>query len=161
MVDKARDLSDWTDIFCVECLNIDYAKISRKMIKAVCELNPSPVAKGWARTWGAAIVYALGELNGLFDPDSTPHMEPDRLCELAGVSANTTPNRARKLIKALDAAPGDPRFALPEVLEHSARAWTILVDGVPVDARRAPKNIQEQALQMDLIPHLPRMDDRD
>ncbi len=41
-------------------------------------------------------------------------------------------------------------------LDDNPLAWLITVNGFPMDARYAPREVQEEALRLGLIPHLPR-----
>ena len=51
--------------------------------------------------------------------------------------------------------PMDPKWTLPSRLADNPMAWLIQVNGLIVDARQAPRDIQEEAFRRGLIPYLP------
>jgi hypothetical protein len=48
-----------------------------------------------------------------------------------------------------------PQWTRPSRLADNPMAWFIQVNGLIVDARRAPREIQEEAFRQGLIPYLP------
>lgn len=153
-----EDLVNRTDTFCREHLDGEYAQLCRQMTAALCRKRPSPLTQGKVEGWACAIVYAIGSLNFLFDKSQTPHMSAGELCERFGVSKSTASAKSRKILDALHIRPYDPRWCLPSKLDKHPLAWLIEVDGLIVDARRAPRHIQEEAFRKGLIPYLPKKD---
>lgn len=49
----------------------------------------------------------------------------------------------------------DPRWSLPSQLARNPLAWLIEIDGLVVDARRIPRNLQEEAFRQGVIPFVP------
>jgi hypothetical protein len=144
-----------TDPICREHLNDEYAKLCRELAAALCRKRPSPLSRGRIDVWACAIVYALGSVNFLWDKTQTPHMSTAELGQLFGVSKSTAANKARTIMDALNIGPFDPDWCLPSRLDDNPLAWMISVDGFIVDARSAPRHIQEEALHLGLIPYLP------
>ncbi|MFP3709283.1 hypothetical protein SB783_35285 [Paraburkholderia sp. SIMBA_009] len=52
----------------------------------------------------------------------------------------------------------DPRWSLPSQLARNPLAWLIEIDGLIVDARRIPRNLQEEAFRQGVIPFVPDED---
>jgi len=144
-----------TDAFCREHLDGEYAQLSRKLAAALCRKRPSPLAAAKPQVWACAIVYALGSVNFLWDKTQTPHMRADELCRLFGISKSTASGKARAIMDALQMGQMDPRWYRPSKMDENPLAWLIMVDGFVIDARTAPREIQEQALRKGLIPYLP------
>ncbi len=71
-----------TDMVCVGHLSQEYADLSRRMAAALSRKRPSPLASGRPKTWAAGIVYALGQVNFLFDKSQNPHVPARDLCTL-------------------------------------------------------------------------------
>ena len=44
---------------------------------------------------------------------------------------------------------------MPSLIDENPMAWMISVDGFILDARQAPRAIQEEAFRKGLIPYLP------
>ncbi|MDA8217487.1 MAG: DUF6398 domain-containing protein [Dehalococcoidales bacterium] len=146
---------DIAEPFCREYLDEEYAQLSRKLAAALARKRPSPLVRGKPQVWACAIVYALGSNNFLWDKTQTPHMRADEICRCFGVSKSTAGNKARAIMDALKMGLADPRWYRPSQLDRNPMAWWIMVDGLMVDARTAPREIQEEAHRKGLIPYLP------
>jgi len=144
-----------TDEFCAAHLNEEYAALSRRMTAALSHKRPSPLESGQAISWAAGVLYALAQVNFLFDPVQDPHMSATELCELVGVSQSTATSKSRQIWDRLDLVQLDPEWCLPSLLADNPMAWMILVDGLIEDARSLPKEIQEEAFRLGLIPYVP------
>ncbi len=49
----------------------------------------------------------------------------------------------------------DPNWCLPSKMDSNPMVWTIMYNGLIVDARALPRAIQEVAYQKGLIPYIP------
>lgn len=147
-----------TDAFCAKHLNAEYAELCRKLAAALCRKRPSPLERGKLESWAAGIVYALGSVNFLFDPSQDPHVSAGEVCARFGVSPSTGAAKAKQIRDLFRMLPMDANWCLPSKLEESPVAWLISVNGLIIDARRAPRPIQEEAFRRGLIPYVP--DDR-
>ncbi len=49
----------------------------------------------------------------------------------------------------------DPDWTVASMVDHNPLIWMIQVNGLAVDARRMPREIQEEALRKGLIPYIP------
>jgi hypothetical protein len=49
----------------------------------------------------------------------------------------------------------DPRWCLPSKLADNPLVWMIQVNGVLVDVRMMPREVQEEAYRIGLIPFVP------
>lgn len=146
------------DAFCAKHLNAEYAELCRKLAAALCRKRPSPLERGKLESWAAGIVYALGSVNFLFDPSQDPHVSAGEVCAGFGVSPSTGAAKAKQIRDLFRMLPMDANWCLPSKLEESPVAWLISVNGLIIDARRAPRPIQEEAFRRGLIPYVP--DDR-
>lgn len=143
------------ETFCRAHLNEEYLELCRRMAATLARKRPSPILSGPVRSWACGIVYVLGQLNFLFDKSQTPHMRANELCAGFGVAASTGGNKANQIRTLLKIRPYDPDWCLPGRLADHPLAWKISVNGFIMDARQAPREIQEEALRLGLIPFLP------
>jgi hypothetical protein len=49
----------------------------------------------------------------------------------------------------------DPNWSLPSRLQSNPMAWMLSVNGMLVDVRRMPREVQEIAFEKGLIPYIP------
>jgi hypothetical protein len=139
-----------TDELCSACLDREYAALSRELVARLARKRPSPLARGDVRIWAAGALYALGQINFLFDRSQQPHLTADQLAAQLGVAKTTMANKAAAVRRTLDVAyfqPGltrqslydDPPLgwmilALPAALQEAARSGGLIAD---LQARRA------------------------
>lgn len=155
MREKYEAVVGITDEFCQEHLNEEYADLSRKMAAALSRKRPSPLESGRTRSWAAGIIYALGRVNFLSDDSREPHMSLAEMCGKIGVSPSTASSKSREIWGRLDLMQLHPDWCLPSMLEDNPLAWIIEVDRLPVDVRMMPREVQEEAYRLGLIPYVP------
>ena len=144
-----------SDGFCKQYLNEEYAELARQMAAALARKRPSPLLSGHIRSWTAGIIYVLGQVNFLFDKSQSPYMRADELCNRMGVSKQTAGGHAKKISDILGTYQLDPNWCLPSKLDNNPLAWTLSVNGLMVDIRRMPREVQEIAFEKGLIPYIP------
>jgi len=142
--------------FCQQHLNAEYAALCRRLAVALARKRPSPLSRGDLDIWACAIVYTIGRANFLFDKTQTPHLTPDQLCQLFGVSKSTAAAKATGIGSMFGIGPLDPRWCLPSHLADNPVAWLVEVNGFIIDARHAPRELQEELLRRGMIPFLPK-----
>ncbi len=155
MKPRYDEITAATDAFCSQHLNDEYAQVCRQMAAHLGRKRPSPLVSGKANTWAAAIVQTIGAVNFLFDKTQTPHMRSDDLAASFDLSKSTVANKSKQIKDLLKINLMDPAWTLPSRIDHNPMAWMISVDGFIIDARSAPRPIQEQAFRMGLIPYVP------
>ena|SRR5208282_184512 len=144
-----------TDDVCDRHLDSEYRDLARAMTEALCRKRPSPVVSGEPRTWACSIVYVLGRINFLSDKSFSPHMTTADLCAAFEVGESTVHAKARAIEKAIGTRPLDLRWTLPSLVEKNPLTWMAEVNGLLVDLRDMPREVQEIAFEDGLIPYIP------
>lgn len=144
-----------TDAFCRDHLNDEYFELARDIAAALCRKRPSPVATGQPRTWACGIVYVLGQINFLSDRSFEPHMAMADVCAGFGVGQSTASAKAQVISRALDVHRLNPKWSLPSLLEQNPLIWMAEVNGLLVDLRDMPREVQEIAFEKGMIPYIP------
>lgn len=101
------------------------------------------------------MLYAVGRVNFLFDRSQRLHLSGDELAALTGVPKTTMANKARRICDLAGLGLLDFEFSRRELLERNPLAWLVEVNGIPVDARWLPPELQAEARRKGLIPDLP------
>ncbi|QLE41825.1 hypothetical protein FD723_16310 [Nostoc sp. C052] len=159
MQGKFEEITHLTDAFCSQHLNAEYAEMSRQLAAALCRKRPSPLATGLAKSWACGIVHALGMVNFLYDSSQTPHIKASELYQIFGVAESTGQGKSKAIRDAMKMSYYDTTWCLPSRLDSHPTAWLISVNGLPIDARYTPREIQEEAFDRGLIPYLPPIND--
>jgi hypothetical protein len=145
---------DFTDQFCAEHLDAEYAALCRRLVAKLARKRPSPLLRGELRIWAAAVIYTIGGLNFLSDRSQQPHLSTDELSALTGVPKSTMANKAKLIRDTLKITLFSFEFQRRKLIEQNPAAWLIMVDGFLVDARTTLPEIQAEARRRGLIPDL-------
>ena len=153
--DRARQIIDVTDAACREHLDEEYGLLTRRLVARLARKRPSPLARGDARIWAAGAIYAVGQVNFLFDRTQTPHMTAKHLADALGVVQTTMANKAGIINRLLDVGIFEPELSRAAMIEQHPVAWLVeLEGGFIVDARTLPPDLQDDARRRGLIPDL-------
>lgn len=144
-----------TDPLCRDHLNDDYLQLAQDMAAALCRKRPSPLASGQPRTWACGIIYVLGQVNFLSDKSFEPYMAMADVCAGFGVGQSTASAKAQVISQAVDAHCLNPKWSLPSLLEQNPLIWMAQVNGLLVDLRDMPREVQEIAFGKGMIPYIP------
>jgi len=87
-----------TDRVCPELLDEEYAVLARSVVAKLARKRPSPIQSGRAPTWAGAVVYALGQVNFLFDSATKPYATADDLSAAFGVAKSTLGAKANRSV---------------------------------------------------------------
>jgi hypothetical protein len=144
-----------TDAFCDQHLNDDYKQLIRQALAALSRKRPSPLLKGQNNSWAAGAVHALGTVNFLFDPEQTPHGKAADIWAHFGLASSTGQNHSRKIREALNMGQMDPQWTLTSLLGSNPLVWMLELNGLLVDVRNLPLEVQDIAFAKGLIPYVP------
>lgn len=148
------DVVALTDKFCDQLLNEEYQQLCRLMAVVLCQPE-SPVVRGKRESWASGIVYTVGWVNFLGDPNVEPYVRSDDIAKWFGISKATMQKKSKILREGLDLMQLDPKFTLPSRLANNPLVWMFEVDGMAMDIRAAPREVQQLAYEQGLIPFIP------
>src|SRR5207253_352700 len=124
-----------TDEVCADLLDEEYAVLARNVVAKLARKRPSPIQSGRASTWAGAVVYALGQVNFLFDSATKPYATADDLSAAFGVAKSTLGAKAKQVRDLTKMSWGTAEFLREDMIQASPLIWFIQVDGLIVDAR--------------------------
>lgn len=159
MQEKYKAIVEITDRFSKENLNEDYAQLIRYAVAALCRKRPSPLETGNINTWACGITHAIGMVNFLFDKSQTPHISAKELYKKFSLGESTGNAKSKVVRTMLGMYQLDPNWSLSSRLQSNPLVWMLSVNGLMVDVRSMPREIQEIAFEKGYIPYIP--DDRD
>lgn len=146
--------------YCDEHLNDEYKDLCLHALEKLCRKRPSPVASGRAKTWAAGIVYAIGQNNFIFDKSQAIHMTAVELVEPLGIAKTTASSKAAEIKKLLKIDHFNSEWVLASDMESNPMLWLVEINGLSVDARTLPLDLQEYCAERGLIPYVPGHKDR-
>lgn len=148
-----------TDAVCEQHLDSEHAELCRPVVGRLARKRPSPLVRGDLRIWAAGVVYAVGQVNFIFDPSQTPHASADQLSSWLEVKKTTMANKAAMVRDLLKLNYHDTEIMRQHLIDNDPLIWLLDVGGVPVDARGLPPDLQRQAFALGLIPYIPGQGD--
>ena len=97
----------------------------------------------------------LRMVNFLFDSSQTPHLAARGIWEYFELSSSTMQAKSKQIRDLLGMYPMDPEWSTPSMLDQNPLVWMLEVNGLLIDVRHAPREIQEAAFRQGLIPYIP------
>jgi Domain of unknown function (DUF6398) len=149
------EITHLTDTFSQEYLNDEYAQLCRELAATLCRKRPWPLLGGKANTWACGIIHAVGLENFRFDSSPTPHLEAHQIWEHFGLSSSTMQATSKQIRELLGMYPMDRDWSIPSMVDKNPLIWMLEVNGLLIDVRHAPPQIQEEAFRKGLIPSIP------
>jgi hypothetical protein len=115
-----KALTTETDAYCKAFLNKEYRDVCRVMVKGLC-IADSPAFDGSPKSWAAAVVGAVGYVNGLHDAKlkMKPYLSKAALQTKLKVNAKLYAAQVKLLIKGFGLMKFDPDFLIPSLLPVS------------------------------------------
>ena len=143
------------DQFCREHLNDEYAVLCRKLAEKLARKRPSPFLSGSPSTWASGIVRTVGWVNFLHDKSQPPYMRLIDIDAGFGISESSGAAKLAAIRKMLKIHQLDHEWTLPSRMDDNPLVWMLQVNGLMMDVRHAPREVQEMAFKKGLIPHIP------
>ena len=94
-------------------------------------------------------------VNFLFDPAQTPYCKAAEIWAHFGVGASTGQAKSRDARSAMGMSQNSSEWTVASNLDKNPLVWLLEVNGLLVDARQLPLDVQEIALARGLIPYIP------
>jgi len=135
---KSEKLIEMTSGFCRECLDEEYQGLCEKLIRKMARKRNVPFLSGRIDIWAAAIVYAIGSINFLFDQSFEPYSSTADICGYFGVSKSTTGQKAGVIRKMFRLEHWDKDFSTKRMTEDNPLANFVMVDGFIVSKENVP-----------------------
>jgi Domain of unknown function (DUF6398) len=152
--ERAQQIIDVANIACREHLDDEYGLLVGRLVARLARKRPSPIVRGDARIWAAGAIYAVGQVNFLFDRTQTPHLTAEQLAAALGVVKTTMANKAGMINRTLGIGIFEPDLSRVAMIEQHPMAWLVEVDGFILDVRALPPESQDEARRRGLIPDL-------
>ncbi len=115
--EKKEKLIELVEGFSDEYLDDEFKKLNVKLVEKLGRKRDMPFKRGKLENWAGGIVYAIGQINFLFDDSFNPYATPDDISNYFGVKKKTAANKARDIRKLLNLKLGDEEFSTELVLQ--------------------------------------------
>lgn len=113
--ERQEKLIEMVKGFSDEYLDDEYKDLNIRLALKLFESDAS-VQRGRLENWACAIILTVGQLNFLFDHQTTPYVTQDFLCSYFGSKRQTITIKARDIRRSLNLKLGDEEFSTDFVL---------------------------------------------
>jgi hypothetical protein len=155
LTEKFAAITTLTDAFCAKHLNGEYQQLIQRVVGVLARKRPSPLLKGREHVWAAAAVHAVGRANFLDDPSQSPHCRSKVIFQYFGIAEGTGQGKSKEIRDILAMDRLSPEWTLSSQLADNPMVWMLRVNGLMVNIRHAPIEMQRLAFGKVLIPYVP------
>lgn len=113
--DRQKMLIEMVKGFSEEYLDEEYMDLNIRLALKLIESDAS-LERGRLENWACAIILTVGQLNFLFDHQTTPYVSQDFLCSYFASKRQTITIKARDIRRSLNLKLGDEEFSTDFVL---------------------------------------------
>lgn len=120
---KQEKIIELVSDFCDEKLNEEYKELSIKLVEKLGRKHDVPFKRGKLEIWASAVIYALGQINFLFDKTFEPYATPDDICNYFNTKKSTVSNKAHDIREMLNMWHYDDEFSTEYLLERRPKSY--------------------------------------
>ena len=80
IAEKEEKLIGLVSSFCDEKLDAEYKMLSIRLVQKLGRKRDVPFKRGKLEIWASGVIYALGQINFLFDKSFEPYSSADEIC---------------------------------------------------------------------------------
>jgi hypothetical protein len=131
--EKMHELIKMTTGFCETYLDTDYKQLCEELIQKMSRKRNIPFLSGRVDIWAAAIVYAIGSINFLFDNTFKPYATAEDICRYFGTTKSTTSQKAKVIRDKFGLNYWDKEFSTTHMKETNPFSNMVMVNGLIVD----------------------------
>ena len=141
--EKRQQLIGMTGSFCQQFLDEDYKQLCEKLIRKMSRKRAVPFLTGRMEIWAAAVLYALGSINFLFDNSFEPYATADDICNFFSTSKSTTAQKSKVIRDMFKMGYYDGEFSTAHMRKNNPFSNFVMINGFVVDKRQLPPEIRE------------------
>lgn len=149
--EKAHQLISLTTEFCEQHLDDEYEQLCEKLIRKMSRKRNVPYLSGGIEIWAAALIYALGQINSLFDRSFEPYATHDDICDHFGTNKSTTSQKAKFIRDMFKMRYGNDEFLTERNKKDKPFGKSMLINGliVPIDLLESESQEEEDNTMQD------------
>jgi hypothetical protein len=140
---REQNLLEMAGTFCAQKLDDDYLLLCEKLIKKLGRKKDVPFQRGKIEIWAAAVVYAIGSINFLFDKSFEPYMTPEQISEYFGTKNSTVSNKAREIKDMFGMWHFSPEFSTQNMTDTNPFNQMVMIDGFIAPITTLPDDLQQ------------------
>jgi tetratricopeptide (TPR) repeat protein len=116
---KEKKLIEMVEGFTKKHVDNEYKELCIKLVKKLGRKHDVPFKRGKLEIWDSAVVYAIGQINFLFDKDFEPYVSPDEICDYFSTKKSTVADKAKKIRDMFKMGYYDEEFSTEDMLRDN------------------------------------------
>jgi tetratricopeptide (TPR) repeat protein len=108
---KEKQLLDMVESFSKENIDEEYMELCSSLVKKMGRKHDVPFKRGKIEIWASAVIYAIGQINFLFDKSFEPYVTPDEICDYFNTKKSTVSDKAKKIREMFNMGHYDKEFS--------------------------------------------------
>lgn len=116
---KEKQLLMMVGDFTRDNINEEYTELCRNLVKKLGRKHDVPFKRGKLEIWASAVVYAIGQINFLFDKSFEPYLTPDDICNYFNTKKSTVSSKAKTIRDILKLEYYDKEFSTEKMIEDN------------------------------------------
>jgi hypothetical protein len=102
-----------------------------------------PFLSGKKEIWAAAVIYALGQINFLFDKSFQPYVTADEICNFFGMKKSSVSQKAKVIRDMLKLNYFDPEFSIKRMRDQNPLKDLVMIEGMVDPISSLPPEMRE------------------
>lgn len=137
---RAQEIIRLAAEFCSQHLDDEYAGLCEQLVRKMGRKRAVPFVAGRTTIWAGAVIYALGQINFLFDRSQVPHVAQADIASHFGTTTTTLGQKAKLIRDMFKMGYWDPEFSTARNRTNNPLANLLVIDGlvVPLDVVLKP-----------------------
>jgi len=116
---KEKQLLDMVESFSQEHINKEYGELCSNLVKKMGRKHDVPFKRGKIEIWASAVIYAIGQINFLFDASFEPYVSPDEICDYFNTKKSTVSSKAKIIRDMFNMGYFDEEFSTKDIEKSS------------------------------------------
>jgi hypothetical protein len=143
--ETAHQLISLTAEFCEQHLGDEYEQLCEKLIRKMSRKRNVPYLSGRIEVWAAGVIYALGQINFLFDRSFEPYATHDDICNHFGTNKSTTSQKAKLIRDMFKMRYGNDEFLTERNKKDKPFGKSMMINGLilPIDLLESESHEEE------------------
>lgn len=120
---KETKLIELVSDFCDENLDDEFKTLCINLVEKMGRKHDVPFRRGKLEIWASSVVYAIAQINFLFDKSSDLYISPDNICDYFDTKKSTVSNKAKTIRDMFNMGHFDKEFSTRYVLNDAPQLY--------------------------------------
>jgi hypothetical protein len=131
-IERKIKIIDLVSEYCDKNLDSEYKELCLRIIEKMSRKKIVPFSSGKIEIWAVGIIYAIGQINFLFDKSFLPYQSTDEICTYFNTSKSTASQKAKNIRDMFDLSYYDKEFSTKKMSDSNPLSDIVMINGFAV-----------------------------